>query len=176
MHKPSRRTALQRMAQWGASCGVLFLGACGFELRRPPQFAFKTLFLNNVTTNPFGVEMLSVLSQVQGLKILLDPRDLDQADLIFDLNSVIREKVIIGRTSTGAIREFQLRIKILFKVRTPQGIEKIPESEMIQRRDISFNESAVLAKEMEEELLYQNMQTDLTYQILRRLAAIKSLN
>ena len=172
----SRRTALKDMAGWAVSLSAFTLGGCGFELRRPPQFVFKTLFLNNVMTNPFGVEMLTVLSQVQGLKVLLDPRDLDQADMIFDLNSVIREKVIIGRTSTGAIREFQLRIKILFKVRTPSGIEKIPESEMTQRRDISFNESAVLAKEMEEELLYQNMQTDLTYQILRRLAAIKSLD
>ncbi len=171
-----RRQALQTLARFGVLTSAWLLGSCGFELRRPPEFAFKTLFLNNVTTNPFGVELLTVLSQVKGLKILLDPRDLDQAQMIFDLNSVIREKVIIGRTSTGAIREFQLRIKILFKVRTPSGIEKIPESEMIQRRDISFNESAVLAKEMEEELLYQNMQTDLTYQILRRLAAIKTLD
>jgi outer membrane lipopolysaccharide assembly protein LptE/RlpB len=29
---------------------------------------------------------------------------------------------------------------------------------------------------MEEELLYQNMQTDLTYQIMRRLAAIKTVD
>jgi LPS-assembly lipoprotein len=172
----ARRTALKDMAHLGLTLSAFALGGCGFELRRPPQFVFKTLFLNNVTTNPFGVELLTVLSQVQGLKVLFDPRDLDQAEMIFDLNSVVREKVIIGRTSTGAIREFQLRIKILFKVRTPSGIEKIPELEMIQRRDISFNESAVLAKEMEEELLYQNMQTDLIYQILRRLAAIKSLD
>ena len=170
-----RRAVLQHLVRMGLALPVLTLSACGFELRKPPQFEFKALFLNNVTTNAFGVEMLTVLSQVQGLKILVDPRDLDQADMIFDLNSVIREKVIIGRTSTGAIREFQLRIKILFKVRTPAGIEKIPETEMIQRRDISFNESAVLAKEMEEELLYQNMQTDLTYQILLRLAAIQGV-
>jgi LPS-assembly lipoprotein len=169
----TRRAALQHLAHMGWVLPALTLSACGFELRKAPRFEFKALFLNNVTTNAFGVEMLTVLSQVQGLKILVDPRDLDQADMIFDLNSVIREKVIIGRTSTGAIREFQLRIKILFKVRTPEGIEKIPEAEMIQRRDVSFNESAVLAKEMEEELLYQNMQTDLTYQILRRLAAIQ---
>ena len=171
-----RRSALQNTARWACMLPLLMMGACGFELRKPPQFAFKALFLNNVITNPFGLEMLSTLAQVQGFRVLTDPRDLDQADMIFDLNSVLREKVIIGRTSTGAIREFQLRIKLVFKVRTPAGVEKIPEIEMIQRRDISFNESAVLAKEMEEELLYQNMQTDLTYQIMRRLAAIKTVD
>lgn len=172
----SRRSVLQHTARLGLMGPCLMLVGCGFELRKPPQFAFKALFLNNVVTHPLGLEMLSVFSKVQGLRVLTDPRDLDQADMIFDLYSVVREKVVIGRTSTGAIREFQLRIKILFKVRTSAGIEKIPEAEMIQRRDISFNESAVLAKEIEEELLYQNMQTDLTYQIMRRLAAIKTVD
>ena len=47
---------------------------------------------------------------------------------------------------------------------------------MVQKRDISFDETAVLAKETEEELLYQNMQTDLVYQLIRRLGAIQSVH
>jgi LPS-assembly lipoprotein len=43
------------------------------------------------------------------------------------------------------------------------------------QRDISFNESAVLAKEAEEGLLYRDMQTDMVQQLLRRLAAVKEL-
>ncbi|HJW54370.1 MAG TPA: LPS assembly lipoprotein LptE, partial [Burkholderiaceae bacterium] len=42
------------------------------------------------------------------------------------------------------------------------------------KRDISFNESAVMAKENEEALLYRDMQSDLVQQLLRRLHAIKS--
>jgi LPS-assembly lipoprotein len=45
------------------------------------------------------------------------------------------------------VREFQLRTRLKFKLRTPQGKELIPETELLQQRDISFNESAVLAKE-----------------------------
>jgi LPS-assembly lipoprotein len=73
------------------------------------------------------------------------------------------------------VREFQLRSRIRFKLRTPGGKELIPDTELVQTRDISFNEGAVLAKEAEESLLYRDMQSDLVQQILRRLAAVKSL-
>jgi len=45
----------------------------------------------------------------------------------------------------------------------------------VLQRDISFNESAVLAKETEEALLYRDMQSDIVQQILRRLAAVKEI-
>jgi len=110
------------------------------------------------------------------LEVITDVRDIARADMILDLMSMIREKVIIGRTSTGDIREFQLREKLRFKVRNQSGIEKIPEVELVQYRDISFAETVVLAKEMEEELLYQNMQTDLIAQVMRQLASIRRIN
>jgi LPS-assembly lipoprotein len=43
----------------------------------------------------------------------------------------------------------------------------------VVRRVISFNESQVLAKEMEEAALYRDMQSDMARQILRRIAALK---
>jgi LPS-assembly lipoprotein len=73
------------------------------------------------------------------------------------------------------VREFQLRSVVRFRLRTPQGRELIPETELVQQRDISFNESAVLAKEAEEALLYRDMQSDVVQQIMRRLAAVTEL-
>ena len=77
--------------------------------------------------------------------------------------------------SSGQVREFQLRSVVRFQMRTPDGRELIAPTEITQQRDISFNESTVLAKETEEILLYRDMQSDLLQQILRRLAAIKSI-
>jgi LPS-assembly lipoprotein len=48
----------------------------------------------------------------------------------------------------------------------------VPAAEILQKRDISFNESAVLAKDAEEDLLYRDMQTDIVQQLLRRLATV----
>jgi len=49
----------------------------------------------------------------------------------------------------------------------------IPDTEMVQERDISFNENAALSKETEEALLYRDMRSDLVQQILRRLAVAR---
>jgi LPS-assembly lipoprotein len=95
--------------------------------------------------------------------------------VIFDLISELREKIVVGLNSTGQVTEFQLRSRIHFRLRTPAGKELIPDTELLQQRDISFNEGAVLSKEAEEGLLYRDMQSDLVQQLLRRLAAIRTL-
>ena len=73
------------------------------------------------------------------------------------------------------MREFQLRLRVRFRLRTVSGKELIAESEILQQRDTNFNESAVLSKEAEEGLLYRDMQSDIVQQLLRRLAAVRSL-
>ena len=40
-------------------------------------------------------------------------------------------------------------------------------------RDVTFNDTEILAKEQEEQLLFRDMQTDMVQQIMRRLAAAK---
>ncbi|MEI8158744.1 MAG: LPS assembly lipoprotein LptE, partial [Burkholderiales bacterium] len=87
-----------------------------------------------------------------------------------------REKNVVGVNASGQVREFQLKIRIQFRMRTPDGRDLIAPTEISQQRDISFNESAVLAKEAEEVLLFRDMQSDLLQQLLRRLAAIKTLD
>jgi LPS-assembly lipoprotein len=83
--------------------------------------------------------------------------------------------VVVGMSGSGQVREFQLRTRLRFRLRTPQGKELIPDTELLQQRDISYNESAALGKEAEEALLYRDMQTDIVQQLMRRLAAVKTV-
>ena len=48
-------------------------------------------------------------------------------------------------------------------------------TELLQQRDVSYNESIALSKEGEEALLFRNMQTDLVQQLMRRLAIVKMI-
>ena len=73
------------------------------------------------------------------------------------------------------MREFQLRTRVKFRLRTPQGKELIADAEILQQRDISYTETQALSKEAEEQLLYRNMQTDIVQQIMRRIAAVQAL-
>ena len=60
-----------------------------------------------------------------------------------------------------------------FRLRTPAGQELIAPTELLQTRDVSYNETQALAKEAEEALLMRNMQSDMVQQLLRRLAAVR---
>lgn len=173
---PGRRAFVQRLG--GVVAGGLALtclAGCGFQLRQPPSFAFKSIYTNIAPTSVLGVELKRNLAAIGNVELITDPLQQKNAEVILDVLQELREKTVVGISSTGQVREFQLRLRFKFRLRTPQGKELIPETEMLQQRDISFSESAILSKEAEEVLLYRNMQTDLVQQIMRRLAAVKEL-
>jgi LPS-assembly lipoprotein len=156
-----------------AAAGAATLAGCGFQLRKAPEFVFDTIFIAGDPVSPLANELRRTLSADGRVRVLPAPGT--GARVIFDLLSELREKVVVGMSATGQVREFQLRERIRFRLRTPDGKILIPETELLQQRDISFNEAAVLAKEAEEALLYRDMQGDLVQQLLRRLAALKTL-
>jgi len=166
-----RRTALifLRQAGW-ASLAALALGGCGFKLRGNQDFAFSTIA---VTPNPGGALAQELRRSFGSAVHVLTPEEpLSKAQVVLDILSELHEKVVVGVNSSGQVREFQLRIRLKFRIHKPQDGELAPVSEILQQRDISFNESAVLAKEAEEAMLYRNMQSDIVQQLLRRLATV----
>lgn len=153
---------------------VALLSACGFRLRGVPEFAFASLYIAAPTGSSFARELQRTL-QGSGspLQVLRDPASMPTAQAIFDLLQEQQERVVVGQNASGQVRELQLRLRIKFRLRTPTGVELIPQTELLQQRDISYNETIALAKEAEEALLFRNMQTDLVQQLMRRLAAAK---
>jgi len=150
------------------------LSGCGFQLRRNQPMAFRTIAVT--PENSGGVA--GDLARYFGTSILpVAPGKGGEApEVILDVLQELREKTVVAVNASGQVREFQLRIRLRFRLRTFQGVELIAPVEIEQRRDISFNESAVLAKEAEETLLYRDMQTDIVQQVVRRVSAIKSLD
>ena len=158
-----------------AQCGLLALGGCGFQLRGAVQLAFDSIYVNAGEASLLGNELKRSLESLGTVRVVNDPAQQSGAQAILDFVSEAREKTVVGVTATGQVREFQLRVRLKFRLRTQQGKELIPATELLLQRDISFNESAVLAKEAEEGLMYRDMQSDIVQQLLRRLAAVKSL-
>ena len=156
------------------SSATLGLAGCGFELRRAPAFSFRTLYSPLAESSTLGVALKRALESGGNVRVVSDPNLASQADVILEVLLDQREKAVVGLSAAGQVREFQLRIRFKFRLRTPQGRELIAEAEILQQRDISFNESAVLAKEAEEALLYRDMQSDIVQQIMRRLATVNT--
>jgi LPS-assembly lipoprotein len=157
-----------------ATAAALSLAGCGFALRKAPDFAFTKLY-TNMSGSTLGVELRRSLQSTGKVEVINDARRLNEAQVVLDVLSDQREKVVLSTNAAGQVREFQLRLRFRFRLRTLAGKELIPDTEILQQRDISFNESAVLAKEAEENLLYRDMQNDIVQQIMRRLAAVTEL-
>ncbi len=153
---------------------VAALTACGFQLRQAPNFVFNAIYIGSSPTSTLGNELKRSIAANGAVTVARTPTP-DQAQVVLDVLGDQREKVVVGLNASGQVREFQLRTRFRFKLRTPEGKELIPETEILQQRDISFTESAALAKEAEEQLLYRNMQTDIVQQLMRRLASLKTL-
>ena len=166
---------MQRRRQLCLLLAAAALGGCGFALRRPPQFAFKNLYLQMPEGSSLGPELVRVLRYSPSLRVLLLPSERSSADAIFEVRSEQREKIVAGLNAAGQVREFQLRLRLRFRLITPQGRELIPETEIALQREIGFAESAALAKEAEEVMLFRDMRDDMLQQIQRRLAAVTTV-
>lgn len=154
---------------------TLLVEGCGFELRRAPVLAFKSIYAGFAEASGLGNEFKRAIAASGQVKVIADVRQIGSAEVVMDVLQDQREKTVVALNSAGQVLEFQLRLRLKFKLRTPQGKELLPETEILQQRELSFNESAILSKDAEEVLLYRDMQSDIVQQLLRRLAAVREL-
>jgi LPS-assembly lipoprotein len=167
---PGQRRAVLHLL--GAAGVVAGLAGCGFKLRGSQTFAFKTIA---ITPAPGGAVAQQLRRSFNSdVLVLAADAPLTQAQLVLDVGNEQRDKVVVGVNTSGQVREFQLRLRVSLRLRNAQGKELIDGDVILQQRDISYNETAALAKEAEEILMFRDMQTDIVQQILRRLAAVQA--
>ena len=151
-----------------ATGGALLLGGCGFKLRQPAKLSFASIALTGCGRRSTLAEELR-RQLAQQVQVLESP---DKADVVLEVLDDQREKSVVASTAAAQVRELQLRLKFSFRARAPGGRELIPRVDLLVKRDLSYSETAALAKEAEEAELFREMQTDVVAQVLRRLAAV----
>ncbi|HEX7439955.1 MAG TPA: LPS assembly lipoprotein LptE [Caldimonas sp.] len=162
---PSRRTVVAVLAGG--------LAGCGFELKRAPELHFRTLLLAGFgARSPLAAELRRSVN-ASTTTVVVDAAA--QAQVVLEALTDAREKSVVASTATGQVTEYQLRERFRFRLRTIAGKELIPATEIVQSRDMSYTESAALAKEQEEAILYRAMETDIASQVMRRLASVQVL-
>lgn len=168
--KHSRRTALTMLT---SLAGASLLTACGFRLRGAEQtrLPFKTIYLAFPDNSPLGVELRRYIRASGGTEIITDRK---AAEAVLEPLDEKREESVLSLNSQGRIRELSLFYRFSFRVLDASGKQLVEPTNILIKRDMSFNEAAVLAKEGEKAMLYRDMQSDLVQQILRRLAALQT--
>ena len=113
-----RRTFLAFAAS-SATLALVTLSGCGFALRKAPNFAFTTLY--STLTSPLGVELKRSLESTRKVRVINDPLLINEAQAVLEVLLDQREKVVISLNSSGQVREFQLRLRFRFRLRTLGG-------------------------------------------------------
>jgi LPS-assembly lipoprotein len=164
-----RRSGLFAAVAGGMAFAVLpLLPACGFQLRQPPKLAFSSIALQGFAhDSSFAVQLKrELLAQVRVLE------DASKAAVVLQVLEDRRDRSVVAQTSAAQVRDLQLRLTFRFRVTTATGREVVPRAELLAKRELSYSETAALAKAMEEADLYREMQTDLVAQVMRRLASV----
>jgi LPS-assembly lipoprotein len=142
------------------------LGACGFQLRGTASLPFEKLYMPSAAGG-IALDLKRNIQSGTNTKVVDDPKT---ADALLEFSQEARDKQILSLGTNGRVREYQLRYLVGFRVHDNKGGEFLPLNQVVLTRDVTFNDSDVLSKESEEQLLYRDMQNDMVQQIMRRLA------
>ncbi len=151
------------------------LAGCGFHLRGvgSGNLPYTTMHIALPDTAEVNIWLQRYI-KASGSTTIVD--EAKEADAIFQQLSDTRQKTILSVNAQGRVREYRLQLDYRFRVVNQKGQVLVPPNEINLTRDITFDDSNVLAKDLEEGLLWRDMNNDLVNQIMRRLSIIKPKN
>ena len=149
--------------------------SCGFKLRGTlsSNLPYKTMFIALPETADVRIWMQRYINATGQTKIVDSAKE---ADAVFQQLQDSRIKTILSVNAQGRVREYRLQLDYKFRVVNAKGQELVGPNEINLSRDITYDDSTVLAKDLEEGLLWRDMNNDLVNQIVRRLSLIKPKN
>jgi LPS-assembly lipoprotein len=149
---------------------VTLLAACGFQLRGTAALPFETIYMPGATGG-IALDLKRNIQSGTHTTVVDDPK---KADAVLEFTQETRQKVILSLAATGRVSEYQLVYRVGFRVHDAKGAEFLPVNTIELKRDVTFNDSVVLSKELEEANLYRDMQFDMVRQIMRRLESARA--
>jgi LPS-assembly lipoprotein len=147
--------------------GAAIIGGCGFHMQgamRLPEGSRKVCMVTSDELSPFAVELRRALV-ASGAQLTPSAAG---ADTVI---RVLRDRVdrrVLSVSARNTPREFEI-VYVLEYAIDQAGKELWPAQQLELRRNFSFEESQLLAKDREEEILRQAMARDLADLVLRRL-------
>ena len=145
------------------------LTACGFQLRGAADISFHEIYIQGATLT-ISKDLRANLA-INDITIVDSP---EKAELMLELLSESSEKRILSLSSKGVVSEYELFYRVRFRVRDPSSETWEAVQTIEERRDYSFENSQLLAKEGEEFRLNKNMHADAVREIMRRLSVHKA--
>ena len=148
------------------------VAACGFQLRgtavdsRWPE-ALARLELEMKASDNIVFERTLRDDLVLAYNVVLVDRDAP----VLVVTGVSQSRKVLSLSSTGKASEYLLRFDAGFSVTDAAGKQLIAPQRFRLQREFTVGTSNILAKQAEEQRIYDEMQADAARQLLRRVAS-----
>ena len=147
---------------------IVTLTACGFHLRGPSDIPFESIFIEG-NTLVISKDLKKSL-RTSDIVILKSSKN---AELRLELVGEEREKRILSLASAGTVNEYELYYRVHYRTKLVDQPTWSEVHTVESRRDYTYSDANLLAKQTEEKKLNENMQKDVINGIMRRLSALK---
>lgn len=145
------------------------LSGCGFQLRGAYSLPYESIYF----ATGDGVIGAGLKRQVRASGGTRVAESASDAQATFVAAGELRDAAILSLSGAGRVREKRLRYRYAYRIVDAKGRDLVPQGFVELARDVSYADSATLAKTQEEELLWRDMENDLVQQLMRRLATAK---
>lgn len=164
----------RRLLAAAIAAPALLLAGCGFRLRgQGVTLPYRKFHIELPEHSEVRVWLERYIRATGGTEIVDDPQE---ADGIFQQLADQRHQIALSVNAQGRVRENRLMLTYRFRVVNTKAQELVPANEIVLSRDVTYDDSSVLAKDLEAGLLWRDMNNDLVNQIMRRLTLRKPRN
>jgi LPS-assembly lipoprotein len=164
-----QRILLRRLFWLLIVADSFFVAACGFHLRgtETSRVHLPPIYLTG-PAGPLQQEVRHYLS-ISDVSLVNDQKD---AQLVIDLKGEDVQRRVLSVGSTGKVEEYEVHYAATYAVTLGNGESLIPTETLDEQRSYSFNETNVLAKDVEQDRLVQDMRRDVVRQMMLRLQSV----
>jgi LPS-assembly lipoprotein len=142
--------------------------ACGFHMRGAADVPFNSIYIQGST-----IVISKALKKNLTLNSVKVLDSADTAELLLEIVGEENEKRILSLAGTGKVNEFELYYRVHYRTKLAGDALWGQVQTVEARRDYSYDDTQLLAKQGEEKRLNEDMQSSVVNSLVRRLSALK---
>lgn len=144
------------------------LACCGFHLRGTADVPFSSIFIQGNTL----IISKKLVKSLNTYGVKVSP-SAENAELLLEMIGEESEKRILSLAGTGTVNEFELYYRVHYRTKLAGSELWSPTQTVEARRDYTYSDANLLAKQGEEKRLNESMQQDVLSNLMRRISSLK---
>ena len=148
---------------------ILLITSCGFQLRVAKNLPIEMDRTYISTEDEYSIfyRQLKKGLYERGVEVVESPVD---ATAVFNILQEDTGQRVLSVSGRNVVREYEVFYRVFYSIQTKDKLIKSPQEEILTR-DYTYDETLVLGKEREENLLREAIADDLVRIILMQLVS-----